>query len=115
MDTKNRFSMDNLTNCHASGKWTPLVLYLLRDGRPQRYSQLKRQMGRVSQKMLTQTLRQLEQKRIVSRKIHATVPATVDYKLTALGKRVLQPILQIMKRPISRRVPGTPEDSPWCS
>ena len=43
----------------VADKWTPLVVYLLADG-PQRYSQLKRRLGGISQKMLTQTLRKLE-------------------------------------------------------
>jgi DNA-binding HxlR family transcriptional regulator len=65
-------------------KWTVLVIILLEDG-TKRFSDLKREIGGISQKMLTQTLRGLERDGLVTRKVHATVPPKVEYSLTPLG------------------------------
>ena len=88
------FSVENLTNCRFRGKWIPLVLYLLRD-EPQHYAQLKRQIKGISQKMLTQTLRQLEDGGLVSRTVYPSVPPAVEYALTEQGKRSIEPFLQM--------------------
>lgn len=82
-----------------SNKWVVLVLAALgSDGsgqssgecevadRPLRYSELSRQLAGVSQKMLTQTLRALERDGLVSRTVTPTVPVTVTYELTDLGR-----------------------------
>ncbi len=95
MDSNDMFSVDNLTTCRSRSKWAPLVIYLLRDGHPQRYAQLKRQISGISQKMLTQTLRQLEDQGMVSRTIYPTVPATVEYALTPEGRRFIEPFLEM--------------------
>jgi len=68
-----------------SDKWVALVLAALSDG-PQRYSQLARTIAGVSQKMLTQTLRTLERDGLLTRTVTATVPVTVSYDLTELGR-----------------------------
>jgi DNA-binding HxlR family transcriptional regulator len=68
-----------------SDKWVTLVLAALSDG-PQRYSELARRIAGVSQKMLTQTLRSLERDGLVTRTVTATVPVTVSYELTELGR-----------------------------
>ena len=65
-----------------------MVLCALEDA-PQRYSQLARTIAGVSQKMLTQTLRTLERDGMVTRTVTATVPVTVTYELTALGRSLL--------------------------
>ncbi len=102
MDSNELFSADNLTNCKSHSKWSPLVIYLLRNGRPQRYTQLKKQIADISQKMLTQTLRQLEDEGIVSRTIYPTVPPAVEYTLTERGKSLLEPFLGIMEQASQR-------------
>ena len=71
-----------------SDKWVTLVLCALEE-RPQRYSQLARTIAGVSQKMLTQTLRTLERDGMLTRSVTATVPVTVTYELTALGRSLL--------------------------
>jgi DNA-binding HxlR family transcriptional regulator len=71
-----------------SDKWVTLVLCALED-EPQRYSQLARTIAGVSQKMLTQTLRTLERDGMVTRTVTATVPVTVTYELTPLGRSLL--------------------------
>jgi DNA-binding HxlR family transcriptional regulator len=71
-----------------SDKWVTLVLCALED-QPQRYSQLARTIAGVSQKMLTQTLRSLERDGMLTRTVTATVPVTVTYELTELGRSLL--------------------------
>lgn len=75
----------------VSSKWTVLVFYELEFGKL-RYSELKRRIEGVTQKMLTQTLRQLERDGLVTRYIHSTVPPTVEYELTPLGKTLIEPM-----------------------
>jgi DNA-binding HxlR family transcriptional regulator len=72
-------------------KWSVLVITLLGE-RGQRFSELKRSIEGVSQRMLTLTLRHLERDGLVSRTVHATVPPRVDYALTPLGESVLEPL-----------------------
>jgi DNA-binding HxlR family transcriptional regulator len=72
-------------------KWTVLVIVQLREG-SLRFSEIKRRLGSISQKMLTATLRALERDGFVTRTVHPTVPPRVDYELTALGRDLLQPV-----------------------
>jgi len=66
-------------------KWTVLVLMLLECG-PVRFNALRRRISGISQKMLSQTLRQLERDGLVTRTAIATVPVTVEYAITDLGR-----------------------------
>lgn len=70
-------------------KWTVLVLGALDDG-PVRFNALKRRLAGISQKMLGQTLRELERNGLVARRAFATVPVTVEYSLTPLGARLTE-------------------------
>jgi len=74
-----------------SGKWTILVVRILSTG-PKRFSELKRQIEGVSQKMLTATLRDLEKDGFVSRKVTPTIPPRVDYALTEMGQELQEPL-----------------------
>jgi DNA-binding HxlR family transcriptional regulator len=65
-------------------KWTMLVVVALQHG-TLRFSELRRSVGGISQKMLTQTLRALERHGMVEREVIPTVPVTVRYTLTPLG------------------------------
>jgi DNA-binding HxlR family transcriptional regulator len=76
-------------------KWSVLVIALLGE-RGQRFSELRRAIDGISQRMLTLTLRQLERDGLVSRTVHATVPPRVDYALTPLGESVLEPLKGLM-------------------
>ena len=75
-------------------KWTALIIGLLAE-QPQRFSQLRRSIGGISQKMLTQTLRHLERDGLVSRTVYAEVPPRVKYQLTPLGETLCEPIAAI--------------------
>jgi DNA-binding HxlR family transcriptional regulator len=72
-------------------KWTLLVVRELSDG-PRRFSELRRALGSISQKMLTTTLRTLERDGFVTRTVFPTIPPRVDYELTALGHDLRQPV-----------------------
>ena len=76
-------------------KWSALLVAALADG-PRRHGELRAVVGGVSQKMLTQTLRQLERDGFVTRTVTASVPVRVDYELTDLG-RTLVPVLRALK------------------
>ncbi|MBZ5943294.1 helix-turn-helix transcriptional regulator, partial [Weissella cibaria] len=67
------------------GKWKPIILCNLRHGQ-QRPSELRRNIQGISQKMLTQQLRELEQDNIVVRKSYNTVPPKVEYYLSDYGR-----------------------------
>lgn len=69
-------------------KWTVLVVSSLEQG-TKRFSTLQREIGGVSQKMLTQTLRGLERDGLVTRTIYPTVPPKVEYTLTPLGRTLV--------------------------
>ena len=75
-------------------KWTiPLIHALARGTR--RTSELKRLLGGVSQKMLTQTLRTIEEHGLIERKVYAEVPPRVEYSLTRLGASINEPLTVI--------------------
>ncbi|MEU2041313.1 winged helix-turn-helix transcriptional regulator [Nocardia niwae] len=76
---------------HIAGKWTVLIIDALADG-TLRYTDLRHRIDGISQKMLTQTLRQLENDGFVSRTVHPTIPPRVDYTLTELGHSLRTPI-----------------------
>jgi DNA-binding HxlR family transcriptional regulator len=74
-----------------SGRWKPVILYHVFSG-PKRLSELKRMMPDITQKVLIQQLREMEEHGLVSREIFAEVPARVEYTATELGLG-LEPIL----------------------
>jgi DNA-binding HxlR family transcriptional regulator len=67
-----------------AGKWSVDVLYLLASG-TRRYSEIFYEVGEISKKTLTQTLRALERDRLIARQVYAEVPPRVEYSLTPLG------------------------------
>src|SRR3954466_12319178 len=75
----------------VADKWSLLVIALLAD-RTRRFTELRREIDGISQRMLTLTLRQLERDGLVRRTVHAVVPPRVDYALTPLGASVLEPV-----------------------
>ncbi|MFD6159494.1 winged helix-turn-helix transcriptional regulator [Nocardia sp. NPDC060256] len=74
-----------------AGKWTVLIVDALADG-TMRYTDLYKRIEGVSQKMLTQTLRELENDGFLTRTVHPTVPPRVEYTLTELGHSLRTPI-----------------------
>lgn len=94
-----RFAYDVYEECcptrlvleRLADKWALLLLDRLRAG-PARFNALKRDIRRISQKVLTQTLRKLERDGLISRQVFATVPVTVEYALTPLGSTLTQTV-----------------------
>ena len=76
-------------------KWKVLILRDLLPG-TERFGELKKSIGSVSQKVLTAQLRAMEENRLVHREVYAEVPPRVEYSLTELGKS-LKPILDSMR------------------
>jgi DNA-binding HxlR family transcriptional regulator len=76
-------------------KWTMLVITLLAEQEKLRFSELRRQIEGISQKMLTQTLRGLERDGLVTRTVYPTVPVTVEYRLTDLGRSLAETVSAI--------------------
>jgi DNA-binding HxlR family transcriptional regulator len=72
-------------------KWTVLIVNLL-GSNPKRFSAIKREVGGISQRMLTLTLRALERDGFVTRTVYPTVPPSVEYALTDLGRSLLVPV-----------------------
>ncbi len=69
----------------VADKWTMLILEALEEHGVLRFTQLGRAVGGISQKMLTQTVRQMERDGLVRRTVHPVIPPRVDYELTPLG------------------------------
>ncbi len=75
-------------------KWTVLVVNFLGGG-PRRFNEIKREIGGISQRMLTLTLRALERDGLLTRTVHPTVPPSVEYELTDLGRSLRAPVQQL--------------------
>jgi len=76
------------------GKWKPLIMYLL-SIETLRFSELQRNIVSITQKMLTEELRELERDGLISRKVYPQVPPKVEYSITKYG-RTLLPVLESM-------------------
>lgn len=83
-------------------KWTVLVVRALNDG-PRRFSELKRGVDGISQRMLTLTLKTLERDGFVTRTVYPTVPPRVDYALTDLGHSLSEPLGVIAQWALTNR------------
>jgi DNA-binding HxlR family transcriptional regulator len=75
-------------------KWTVMIVGRLATG-TMRFGEIKREIGGISQKVLTQTLRGLERDGLVSRKVHPEIPPRVEYSLTSLGRTLVGVLEQI--------------------
>lgn len=78
------------------GKWKPIILYHLMETGTMRFNELKRAIPKITQKMLTSQLRELEYHKIVHREVYPQVPPKVEYSLTEYGKEII-PILKMMQ------------------
>jgi len=85
------------TTLHViSGRWKTVILFHLFDG-TKRFSELLRAMNGITQKMLTQQLREMESDGVVRRRVYPQVPPKVEYSLTSLGQS-LKPVVEAMCR-----------------
>jgi DNA-binding HxlR family transcriptional regulator len=87
-------TMEELLEVFA-GKWKPTIVYHLFTGGTKRFNELRGLIPEITQKILTNQLRELEEQDIVRRVVYAQVPPKVEYSMTDYGK-TLQPVLQLM-------------------
>ena len=78
-----------------SGKWSTLLLQALA-GRPYRFGELRRLVPDISQRMLTQTLRELQRDGYIDREVFPTKPPSVEYRMTELGMSLFLPLSQVL-------------------
>jgi DNA-binding HxlR family transcriptional regulator len=84
------------TLARIGDKWTVMVVGALSKG-PIRYSEIRRRVEGISQRMLTLTLKGLEQDGLVTRTMYPTIPPRVDYELTELGRKLILPLRALSK------------------
>lgn len=82
---------------HLTGRWGVLTVVALRmhDG-PMRFGEIRRRIDGISDRMLSQTLGQLERDGMVERTVHSSIPPNVDYALTRLGEQIAAPLLSLI-------------------
>lgn len=76
-------------------KWSLLIVHTLAE-KPYRFGELRRTISDISQRMLTQTLRDLQRDGLIERRVFPTVPPSVEYRLTAMGKSLLKPMQELV-------------------
>lgn len=76
-------------------KWSMLILFALVEG-PDRFNSLKSRVVGISQRMLTQTLRDLEREGYVNRTVYPEVPVRVEYELTTMGRGLVKPLYKLV-------------------
>lgn len=81
---------------HVTGRWGMLVFFALRDGQFHRFSELRRRISGVSEKMLAQTLQQLEGDGFIDRVVHPVVPPHVEYRLTSMGAEFAERVIDLI-------------------
>jgi DNA-binding HxlR family transcriptional regulator len=82
---------DGGSNAIFIGKWTPRILFSLKE-RPYRHAELRRNIGNVSQRMLTRTLRDLESTGLITRRAARLRSRSFEYSLTRLGETIIPPL-----------------------
>ncbi len=86
----------DLTLSVIGGRWQGLVMWAVRD-KSKRFSEIKRELVTINDKMLSQTLKKLVEQGVLNRKSYNEIPPKVEYSLTETGKQ-LQPILNLMQK-----------------
>jgi DNA-binding HxlR family transcriptional regulator len=79
-----------------SGKWKIMIILALSIGGKRRFTELQREIGGITPKMLSKELKELEQNQLVKREVFATTPVTVEYSLTAWG-RSLEEVIDALR------------------
>lgn len=93
LGNKEYYCCVELTLQIVGGKWKPIILWHLGNEGTKRFGELKKLIPNVTQKMLTQQLRELEGDGIINRKVYPQVPPKVEYSLTLLGQSIM-PVLE---------------------
>lgn len=79
-----------------SGKWSTLLLEALAE-KPHRFGELRRLVPDISQRMLTQTLRDLQRDGYIEREVFPTKPPSVEYRMTPLGRSLFEPLSKVLE------------------
>ena len=79
-----------------SGKWSTLLLEALA-AKPHRFGELRRLVPDISQRMLTQTLRDLQRDGYIEREVFPTKPPSVEYRMTPLGRSLFEPLSKVLE------------------
>ncbi len=90
------------TLARIGDKWTVMVVGALHQG-PMRYNQIRRAVEGISQRMLTLTLKGLEEDGLVNRTMYPTIPPRVDYELTDLGRKLIVPLQSLYEWAVEHR------------
>jgi DNA-binding HxlR family transcriptional regulator len=90
------------TLARIGDKWTVMVVGALHQG-PMRYNQIRRAVEGISQRMLTLTLKGLEEDGLVNRTMYPTIPPRVDYELTVLGRKLIVPLQSLYDWAVEHR------------
>ncbi|HEY4969055.1 MAG TPA: helix-turn-helix domain-containing protein [Steroidobacteraceae bacterium] len=90
------------TLARIGDKWTVMVVGVLHHG-PMRYNHIRRAVEGISQRMLTLTLKGLEQDGLVNRTMYPTIPPRVDYELTDLGRKLIVPLQSLYDWAVKHR------------
>jgi len=77
-------------------KWSTLLIFTLGE-RSHRFGELRRAIPDISQRMLTQTLRELQEDGLANRVVHPTTPPSTEYSLTPLGTSLIEPLSQLLR------------------
>jgi DNA-binding HxlR family transcriptional regulator len=77
-------------------KWSALMIFTLAE-RPHRFGELRRAIDDISQRMLTQTLRELQEDGLITRTVHPTTPPSTEYALTDLGRSLVVPLTGLLR------------------
>jgi len=77
-------------------KWSALLIFTLAE-RSHRFGELRRAIADISQRMLTQTLRELQEDGLVNRTVHPTTPPSTEYMLTPLGRSLVEPLTGLLR------------------
>lgn len=94
--------MKNYPKCYVDttltvigGKWKPIILWHLNQVSPLRFSELEKRIDGITQKMLTQQLREMEKDNLISRKVYAVVPPRVEYSVTEHGQSLNKVLFEL--------------------
>lgn len=100
------------------GKWKSIILHHLASESVLRFGELKKTMPNITEKMLTQQLRELETDKLIIRKVYRQVPPKVEYSLTEFGKKTLPVLKQLRKFGVEYEeyfgLSGPYKDNPEC-
>lgn len=94
-DEKEYYCHFELTLDIIGGKWKPIILYYLGKEKVLRYSDIKKYMPKINERVLTRQLRELERNQLISRKVYDETPPRVEYSLTREGEKIIPILLEL--------------------